>query len=119
MGIVQIGKRRGDSAMETINTTEPESDSPDLVKFAAGGAMIAAGILMLSNRRRAGMVLGAAGAGLAVVDQQDAVRNLWNQIPGYVERLQTVINQVQNKVEEFSARRDSLHRALSSFSRRA
>jgi hypothetical protein len=116
MGIVQIRKRKDVSAVET-NTAQ--TDSPDLVKFAAGGALIAAGVLLLANKRRAGMVLGAAGAGLAVVDQQDTVRHVWNEIPGYVDRLQSLINQAQGKIDKFMAKRDSLHKALSSFNRGA
>lgn len=117
MGIVQIRKRKNDSSVETTATTQ--TDSPDWVKFAAGGALIAGGLLLLTDKRRAGVVLGAAGAGLAVVDQQDAVRNLWSQIPGYIERFQGLLNQVQTKVDALSAKRDSLHRALSSFNRGA
>jgi hypothetical protein len=118
MGIVQIRKRKSGSLAEPTTTTT-ETDSPDWIKFAAGGALITGGLLLLTNKRRAGMFLGAAGAGLAIADQQDTIRSVWNQLPGHVERLQSLISQVQSKVDQFSARRDSLHRALSSFSRRA
>jgi uncharacterized membrane protein YebE (DUF533 family) len=114
MGIVQIHERKGDSPEETTQT-----DSAAWVKFAAGGALIAGGLLLMANKRRAGLLVGATGAGLAVADQQETVRNLWNQVPGYIEKLQTVIGQVQDKVDAFSAKRDSLHQALSSFSKGA
>jgi hypothetical protein len=116
MGIVQIRKRKSDSSEDAPSAL---TDSPDWIKFAAGGALIAGGLLLLTNKRRAGLVLGAAGAGLAVADQQDTVRAMWNQVPGYIERFQSFINQVQSKVDAVSARRDSLHRVLSSFGRGA
>lgn len=116
MSIVQIRKRKTDSQQDPASA---QSDSPDWVAFAAGGALIAGGLLLLTNRRRAGLIVGAAGAGLAVADQQDAVRNLWNNVPGYIDRFQSLINQVQSKVDEVSAKRDSLHRALSGFTRGA
>lgn len=116
MGMVHIRKRRTGSPDDpAIEQTE----SPDWIKFAAGGALIAGGLLLLSNKRRAGLIVGAAGAGLAVADQQDAVRSLWNQVPGYIDRVQSLIGQVQSKVDTFSAKRDSLHRLLGNFTRSA
>jgi hypothetical protein len=116
MGTVAIRKRRNESLEETNN---PPGSSGDWVKFAAGGALIAGGFLLLKNQRRAGMVVGAAGTALAIVDQQDAVREFWNQMPAYIARVQHLIGQVQNKVDEFSARRESLHRAITRGNSRA
>ena len=116
MGIVQIRKDKNNSPEQT---NMAQTENPDWIKFAAGGALITGGLLLLTGQRRAGMVVGAAGAGLALVDQQENVRTLWNQVPGYVDKLQTLINQVQDKVEAFSSKRDSLHRVLTSFSRGA
>ncbi len=116
MGMVQIRKRRTDSPDDPASA---QSESPDWIKFAAGGALIAGGLLLLSNKRHAGLIVGVAGAGLAVADQQDTVRSVWNQVPGYIERFQGFINQVQSKVETVSAKRDSLHRILGNFTRSA
>jgi hypothetical protein len=116
MGIVQIRKRKDDS---TAEGPLAQAETADWIRFAAGGALIAGGMLLLANKRRAGMLVGAAGAGLAVADQQDVVRNAWNQVPTYVDKLQKFINQVQDKVDTFSAKRDSLHRVLSSFGKGA
>jgi hypothetical protein len=109
MGIVSIPKRKSVSP-EAANT--PKTDSGDWVKIAAGGALIAAGFLLLTNQRRAGMVVGAAGTALALADQQETLRSWWNQIPEYVNQVQNLIGQVQKKVDAFTARRESLHQAL-------
>ncbi len=116
MGIVQIRKHK-DNPTEMTNM--PENENPDWLKFAAGGALITGGLLLLTGQRRAGAVVAAAGAGLALVDQRDGVRTVWNQVPGYIDRLQTLINQVEEKVEAFSSKRDSLHQVLTSFRRGA
>ena len=105
MSIMTLRKR--------TTVSSDESDSPDCIKYAAGGALIAGGLMLLGNQKRAGMVLGAAGAGLALVDQQDTVRTWWSHIPEYVDRVQDLIGQVQSKVDEFSAKRDSLRNVLS------
>jgi hypothetical protein len=116
MGIVQIRKRKDNS---TAEGSLAQTDSPDWIKFAAGGALIAGGMLLLANKPKAGMLVGAAGTGLAIADQQDAVRNAWNQVPAYIDKIQKVIAQVQDQVDAFSAKRDSLHRVLSSFGKGA
>ncbi len=116
MGMVQLRKHKTDSSEDL---TSSQTESTDWIKLAAGGALIAGGVLLLTNNRRAGLIVGAAGAGLAVADQQDSVRSMWNQVPGYIERFQGLINQVQTKVDAVSAKRDSLHRVLSSFSSRS
>ncbi len=116
MGMVQFRKHKTDSP---DGLGSEQTESPDWIKLVAGSALIAGGVLMLSNKRRAGLVVGAAGAGLAVADQQDAVRSLWNQVPGYIDRFQSLIGEVQSKVDTLSSKRDSLHRILSNFSRGA
>lgn len=116
MGIVQIRKHK-DNPTELTNMAENENS--DWLKFAAGGALITGGLLLLTGQRRAGAVVAAAGAGLALADQRDGVRAVWNQVPGYIEKLQTLITQVQDKVETLSSKRDTLHRVLSSFSKGA
>jgi hypothetical protein len=108
MGIVPIRKRR--NASDDPNAVEEPND---WLKLAAGAAMVAGGLLLLGNRRRAGALVSLAGAGLALVDQQDAVRNWWNHLPEYVDRVQNVINQVQSRVDEFTAKRESLQNVLS------
>lgn len=107
VGIVPM--HRGKDGSEDPNAVECSSE---LLRLAAGGVMVAGGLLLLSRQRRTGTLLSVAGAGLALADQKDAVRTWWNNIPEYVERVQGVISQVQNKVDEFTAKRESFHRVL-------
>lgn len=75
----------------------------DWISLAAGGSLIAAGLLMLAGKRRAAMAAAATGTSLAMLEQQDLVRSLWRQLPGYVDQVQSAIQQVRSTVEEITA----------------
>ena len=98
---------------------EPEAESSarqdqDLnwVGFAAGGALVAAGLLLLTNQRRAGMVVAASGTALALLDQQDTLHAWWHSLPGYIDEVQQVLGKVQSTVEDLAAKRETLMRIL-------
>jgi hypothetical protein len=83
------------------------------VRFAASGTLVAGGVLLMTGRRRAGLVAAASGAALAMLDQQEALRSWWNLLPEYIDDVQKLLSQVQNTMEEVSAQRERLHRILS------
>ena len=87
----------------SATSTGNQNDSLDWIAIAAGGSLIAAGLLMLAGKRRAAMAAAAAGTSLAMLEQQELLRTLWRQLPGYVDQVQSAINQVRSTVEEISA----------------
>lgn len=82
------------------------------VGIAAGATLAAAGLLLLSGKRRAGMLTAVSGTTLAVLDQQDALRTWWDALPGYVDQVQNLLTQVQDTVNEVAVKREALRRAL-------
>ena len=82
------------------------------VGLAAGGTLIAGGLLLLAGRRRAGTVAAAAGASLALLDQKETLRSWWSALPGYIDDLQRLLNQVQGTVEEIAIQREKLRQIL-------
>ncbi len=46
---------------------------PDWIRIAAAGTLAAGGVLLMANKRRAGLVVAVAGASPAVIDQKDIV----------------------------------------------
>ena len=110
MGLVPFPKRKT-ASVEVLNG--PESESAEWVKIAAGGALIAGGLLLLSGQRRTALAAAAAGTALTMLDQQEMLRAWWRQLPGYVDQVEQIIQQVQSTVDELAAKRDSLLRVLS------
>ena len=109
MVIVPLSKPLNDSpAAPGARECEPLS----WAGFAAGGSLVAAGMLLLCGERRAGMVAAASGTALALLDQQETLRSWWNLLPGYIDQTQRVLSQVQDTVNEVAIKREALRRVL-------
>jgi len=89
-----------------------ESESTNWARIAAAGSLVAGGILLLTGNRRAGLLTAASGTALALLDQQETVKEWWNALPGYIENVQQVLGQVEETVAEVAAQRERLHRIL-------
>jgi hypothetical protein len=80
--------------------------------YAAGGALVAGAVLILSRQRRTGLAVACAGTALALLDQKDAVKACWDAIPGYLDQIESVLNQVQEVVRDVADGRAKLARAM-------
>jgi hypothetical protein len=112
MGIVSIPRRM---VRERDKVSAQQADSPDWINLAAGGTLLAGGLLLLTNQRRAGVVMGIAGAALTLLNHQETVREWWDQIPTYVEHVQNMIGRVQTSMEELNITRENLQQTLTGF----
>jgi len=81
-------------------------------RIAAGGSLLASALLLLAGKRRAGLVAAAAGTTLAMLDQQDTVRELWNALPTYIDKAQGVLGKVDATVAEVAAQHQRLQKIL-------
>ncbi len=89
-----------------------ECEGINWVGFTAGTTLAVAGMLLLSGNRRAGMVTAATGTALAVLDQQETLRSLWNALPDYIDQVQRLLGQVQDTVNDIAVKREALRRVL-------
>jgi hypothetical protein len=109
MVVVPLSKPDNESAM----TPESEKSEPmNWIGFAAGGSLVAAGLLLLVGERRAGMVAAASGTALAMLNEKETLLSWWNAMPGYIDQVQRVLSQVQATVDDVDAKREALHRVL-------
>jgi hypothetical protein len=109
MVVVPLQKSANEAETEP-RAREPESTS--WVQIASGATLIAGGLLLLTGNRRAGTVAAASGAALALLDQQEALRACWNELPVYIDEVQRVLNQVQDSIEDIAAHREKLRRIM-------
>jgi hypothetical protein len=110
MVVVPLSKPENDS---DVTPVAENSEPMNWVGFAAGGTLVAAGLLLLVGERRAGMVAAASGTALALIDEKKTLRAWWNALPDYIDHVQRVLNQVQTTVEDVDAKREALHQILS------
>ena len=109
MVVVPLSKPANESE---ITPGAENSESMNWIGFAAGGTLVAAGLLLLVGERRAGMVAAASGTALAMINEKETLHAWWNALPGYIDQVQRVLNQVQATVEDVDAKREALHRIL-------
>jgi len=91
-----------------------ESEGTNWARIAAGGSLLASGLLLLTGNRRAGLATAAAGTALALLDQQEVVKAWWNALPFYIDQAQHVLGQVEESVVELATQRERLHTILTS-----
>jgi hypothetical protein len=89
-----------------------ECETMNWVGFAAGGTLVAGGLLFLIGERRAGLVAAASGTALALLDQPETLHSWWNALPGYIDQVQRVLGQVQDTVNDVAAKREDLRQIL-------
>jgi len=109
MAVVPMNRMESEAK---INRRIFESQDTNWARYAAAGSLLAGGILLITGNRRAGLVTAASGAALALLDQQEAVKEFWNALPGYIENVQNVLGQVEQTVAEVAEQRERLHRIL-------
>ena len=51
-------------------------------------------------------------AALALLDQKETLHSWWSALPGYIDDLQRLLNQVQGTVEEIAIQREKLRQIL-------
>jgi len=93
-------------------TQMPRSSSVNWVEVAACGSLIAGGLLLLSGRKRAGLVMAASGTVLAMLEHEESLRGWWDSLPGYIDRAQYMFEQVQDVADNIAEKGQSLRRVL-------
>jgi hypothetical protein len=97
-----------------INRRILESENTNWARIAAGGSLLAGGLLLLTGNRKAGLVTAAAGTALALLDQPEAVKAWWDALPGHIDNAQRVLGKVEATVSELEHQRARLQTVLNS-----
>jgi hypothetical protein len=53
-----------------------------------------------------------SGTVLVMIDQQDAVREWWNRLPGFLQELHELLGRAEDAVEDLSTQSQRLRSAL-------
>jgi hypothetical protein len=108
---LSLSENEFDSEFET-EPSASETQQTNWVGLAAGGALVAGGLLLLTGQRRAGLVAAVSGATLALLDDQKTVRTWWSLLPAYIDDLQRLLDHVEGTVGQVATQRDRLRRVM-------
>jgi hypothetical protein len=80
--------------------TSPGWSSPDWTHYVAAGTVIAGGALIATGHRRAGMAVAATGAAMALLEEQEAVKSWWKNVPAFLAEAQVFLDKVDGYLKE-------------------
>ena len=78
----------------------PLSPSSDITQYVAAGTLLAGGALIATGHRRAGLAVAAAGTALALLEEQEAVKEWWKNLPGYLTEAQNFLDKLEGYLKE-------------------
>ncbi len=78
----------------------------------AAGSLITGAVLLASGRRKAGLVVTIAGTIAALLEDSEALRRGWEQLPSYMQQGQQMLEHFQGFVEELSAQGERIRKMI-------
>src|SRR4051812_6312432 len=90
------------------STEMASNESYDWAKVAACSSLVAGGLLLLTGHKRAGLVMAASGTAIALMDHEETLRRWWEALPGYVNRAQSMFEQVRDVMEDVAEKGESI-----------
>lgn len=87
---------------------EDVRSDPDWMRISVGGTLLTGSLLLLTGKRKAGLVVTAAGTAMAMLDQKELVSEWWNALPAYIDRAQRMLEQVSTTVDDLTDKRDKI-----------
>jgi hypothetical protein len=85
---------------------------PNWLRYAAAGTLAASGVLLVAGQKRAGLIVAASGAALAMLDQKEAVGAWWSTLPGFLEEMSATLGKAQTAVQDLSTQGQKLREML-------
>jgi hypothetical protein len=74
--------------------------SAEITHFVAAGTLLAGGALIATGHRRAGLAIAAAGTAIALFEEQEAVKEWWKNLPGYLNDAQVLLDKIEGYLQE-------------------
>src|ERR1700748_3130881 len=68
----------------------------------AAGSLLTGAVLLATGRRRTGLAVTAVGSLVALLEESDAVRDLWDNLPDYIHTAQEALGRFEGFVQELS-----------------
>jgi hypothetical protein len=93
---------------QTNSVPDTESQLSPTLRLAAGGTLLAGAVLLLANKRKAGLVLTAAGTALTLLHEKETTLRWWAALPVVMNSAQRIIGKAQTAMDELDAHRQKL-----------
>ena len=78
----------------------------------AAGSLLTGAVLLATGRRRAGLAVTAAGSLVALLEESDGVRELWDKLPNYIQNAQEALGRFESFVQDLAEQGDRIRRVI-------
>jgi hypothetical protein len=117
MVAVPIQRSSTSAQAQSSQAISPYSDasaaaSPNWTHFLAAGTIVAGGALIAAGRRRTGVAVAAAGTALALLEEQEVVKEWWKALPGYLNDTQEFLDRIEHYLQEVTVQGHRIHNIL-------
>ena len=91
-----------------------QMDDMHWTRGVAAGSLLVSAVLLITGRRKSGLALAAAGAAVALLENPEAVRDFWEQIPRLLRSSQDFLVRIEDFMEELNKQGVRLRKTVSS-----
>ena len=78
----------------------------------AVGSVLTGAVLLATGRRRAGLAVTVAGSLVALLEESDGVRELWENLPDYIHTAQEALGRFEGFVQDLAEQGDRIRRVI-------
>jgi hypothetical protein len=81
-------------------------------RAVAAGSLVVSACMLLAGRRKSAVAIAAAGTAVALLENPEAARELWESVPGYLRKGQDFLVRVEDFVEEIAKQGGKLRNSI-------
>src|ERR1700748_1053016 len=96
---------------ETLDDNLPGGTGAWALGLAAGSLLTGA-VLLATGRRKTGLAVTAIGSVIALLEESDGVRELWDNLPDYIHTAQEALGRIEGFVQDLAEQGDRMRRVI-------
>lgn len=78
----------------------------------AAGSLLTGAVLLATGRRKTGLAVTAVGSLVALLEESDGVRELWDKLPDYIHTAQEALGRFEGFVQDLAEQGDRIRRVV-------
>ncbi len=78
----------------------------------AAGSLLTGAVLLASGRRRAALAVAAAGSLVALLEESDNVRQIWEDLPDYIKTAQEALGRFETFVQDLGEQGEKIRKVI-------
>lgn len=98
--------------MKVVRQIENTLSETPWTRSVAAGSLVVSALLLIGGKRKSGIAVAAAGAAVALLENPEAVREVWDSMPKLVRASQDFLVRIEGFVEELNRQGIRLRKVL-------